>query len=99
MTIYSLHLKWCFIVLLFFLFLATRFRLLKHTRLNVVAFLNELPKTQHDVASFNIDVNTYTVSDFHHASESLFLTWHLFLTFCPLFFLEHIAVIHGHRSV
>ncbi|KAJ8282804.1 hypothetical protein COCON_G00053230 [Conger conger] len=38
----------------------TRFRLLKHTRLNVVAFLNELPKTQHDIASFNIDVNTFT---------------------------------------
>lgn len=37
-----------------------RFRLLKHTRLNVVAFLNELPKTQHDIASFNVDVNTYT---------------------------------------
>lgn len=42
--------------------LAIRFRLLKHTRLNVVAFLNELPKTQHDIASFTIDVNTYTVS-------------------------------------
>ncbi|KAI4877033.1 hypothetical protein NFI96_031991, partial [Prochilodus magdalenae] len=38
----------------------SRFRLLKHTRLNVVAFLNELPKTQHDIASFNVDVNTYT---------------------------------------
>uniref|UniRef100_A0A8C7ZLQ1 Nuclear RNA export factor 1a n=1 Tax=Oryzias sinensis TaxID=183150 RepID=A0A8C7ZLQ1_9TELE len=37
-----------------------RFRLLKHTRLNVVAFLNELPKTQHDIASFVIDVNTCT---------------------------------------
>lgn len=37
--------------------------MLKHTRLNVVAFLNELPKTQHDIASFNIDVNTYTVSE------------------------------------
>lgn len=37
-----------------------RFRLLKHTRLNVVAYLNELPKTQHDIASFNVDVNTYT---------------------------------------
>uniref|UniRef100_A0A8C2Z4G6 Nuclear RNA export factor 1a n=1 Tax=Cyclopterus lumpus TaxID=8103 RepID=A0A8C2Z4G6_CYCLU len=37
-----------------------RFRLLKHTRLNVVAFLNELPKTQHDIASFNVDVNTFT---------------------------------------
>lgn len=42
--------------------LAIRYRLLKHTRLNVVAFLNELPKTQHDIASFTIDVNTYTVS-------------------------------------
>ncbi|KAL0994103.1 hypothetical protein UPYG_G00117800 [Umbra pygmaea] len=38
----------------------TRFRLLKHTRLNVVAFLNELPKTQHDIASLNVDVNTFT---------------------------------------
>ncbi|XP_076015673.1 nuclear RNA export factor 1 [Genypterus blacodes] len=37
-----------------------RFRLLKNTRLNVVAFINELPKTQHDIASFTIDVNTYT---------------------------------------
>uniref|UniRef100_A0A672FST2 TAP-C domain-containing protein n=1 Tax=Salarias fasciatus TaxID=181472 RepID=A0A672FST2_SALFA len=32
-----------------------RFRLLKHTRLNVVAFLNELPKTQHDIASLTVD--------------------------------------------
>ncbi|XP_046876754.1 nuclear RNA export factor 1 [Hypomesus transpacificus] len=38
----------------------TRFRLLKNTRLNVVAFLNELPKTQHDTTSLNIDVNTFT---------------------------------------
>lgn len=43
---------------------AIRYRLLKHTRLNVVAFLNELPKTQHDIASFTTDVNTYTVSPF-----------------------------------
>uniref|UniRef100_A0A672SVU0 Nuclear RNA export factor 1-like n=1 Tax=Sinocyclocheilus grahami TaxID=75366 RepID=A0A672SVU0_SINGR len=41
---------------------ATRFRLIKHTRLNVVAFLNELPKTQHDIASLIVDINTYTVS-------------------------------------
>uniref|UniRef100_A0A8C8HRJ9 Nuclear RNA export factor 1 n=1 Tax=Oncorhynchus tshawytscha TaxID=74940 RepID=A0A8C8HRJ9_ONCTS len=40
---------------------STRFRLLKHTRLNVVAFLNELPKTHHDTASLNVDVNTFTV--------------------------------------
>ncbi|KAL7978177.1 hypothetical protein Chor_005164 [Crotalus horridus] len=32
-----------------------RFRLLKHTKLNVVAFLSELPKTQHDVNSFVVD--------------------------------------------
>ncbi|KAF4091422.1 hypothetical protein AMELA_G00036720 [Ameiurus melas] len=38
----------------------TRFRVLKHTRLNVVALLNELPKTQHDLASFNVDVSTCT---------------------------------------
>lgn len=50
---------------------ATRFRLLKHTRLNVVAFLNELPKTQHDIASFNVDVNTYTVSELHRSTDSL----------------------------
>ncbi|PNJ37921.1 NXF1 isoform 8 [Pongo abelii] len=37
-----------------------RFRLLKHTRLNVVAFLNELPKTQHDVNSFVVDISAQT---------------------------------------
>uniref|UniRef100_A0A8B9PHZ6 Nuclear RNA export factor 1 n=1 Tax=Apteryx owenii TaxID=8824 RepID=A0A8B9PHZ6_APTOW len=37
-----------------------RFKLLKHTRLNVVAFLNELPKTQHDVNSFVVDVCAQT---------------------------------------
>uniref|UniRef100_A0A670YRF3 Nuclear RNA export factor 1 n=1 Tax=Pseudonaja textilis TaxID=8673 RepID=A0A670YRF3_PSETE len=39
-----------------------RFRLLKHTKLNVVAFLSELPKTQHDVNSFVVDVCAQTVS-------------------------------------
>ncbi|KAM9470101.1 nuclear RNA export factor 1 isoform 1-T1 [Clarias gariepinus] len=39
---------------------AMRFRVLKHTRLNVVAFLNELPKTQHDLSTFIVDVNTCT---------------------------------------
>lgn len=39
---------------------AARFRLLKHTRLMVVAFLNELPKTQHDVSSFVVDVSACT---------------------------------------
>ncbi|XP_054849045.1 nuclear RNA export factor 1 [Eublepharis macularius] len=37
-----------------------RFRLLKHTRLNVVAFLSELPKTQHDINSFVVDVCAQT---------------------------------------
>ncbi|XP_071657549.1 nuclear RNA export factor 1 [Patagioenas fasciata] len=37
-----------------------RFKLLKHTRLNVVAFLNELPKTQHDVSSFMVDICAQT---------------------------------------
>ncbi|XP_046706115.1 nuclear RNA export factor 1 isoform X2 [Silurus meridionalis] len=37
-----------------------RFRALKHTRLSIVAFLNELPKTKHDLASFSVDVNTCT---------------------------------------
>ena len=50
-----------------------RYRLLKHTRLNVVAFLNELPKTQHDTASFNVDVNTYTVRSAASAPRCLSL--------------------------
>uniref|UniRef100_A0A2K6GE46 Nuclear RNA export factor 1 n=1 Tax=Propithecus coquereli TaxID=379532 RepID=A0A2K6GE46_PROCO len=41
-----------------------RFRLLKHTRLNVVAFLNELPKTQHDINSFVVDISAQTVSTY-----------------------------------
>lgn len=43
---------------------ALRFRLLKHTRLNVVAFLNELPKTQHDIHSFVVDISAQTVSTY-----------------------------------
>lgn len=41
---------------------STRIRNLKRSRLNVVAYLNELPKTQHDMSSFTVDVNTYTNS-------------------------------------
>ncbi|KAM3918807.1 nuclear RNA export factor 1 isoform 2-T2 [Leptodactylus fuscus] len=33
-----------------------RFKLLKHKRLNVVSFLNELPNTQHDLNSFVVDI-------------------------------------------
>ncbi|XP_051505147.1 nuclear RNA export factor 1-like [Myxocyprinus asiaticus] len=35
-------------------------RMLKRSRVNVVACLNNLPQTQHDIASFTVDVNTYT---------------------------------------
>ncbi|XP_075043746.1 nuclear RNA export factor 1 isoform X2 [Mixophyes fleayi] len=34
-----------------------RFKLIKHKRLNVVSFLNELPRTQHDLNSFVVDIN------------------------------------------
>ncbi|KAM4617303.1 nuclear RNA export factor 1 isoform 2-T3 [Discoglossus pictus] len=37
-----------------------RFKLLKHKRLNVVGFLNELPKTQHDLNSFVVDINAHS---------------------------------------
>eukprot|EP00058_Branchiostoma_floridae_P003754 XP_002589242.1 hypothetical protein BRAFLDRAFT_114207 [Branchiostoma floridae] len=42
--------------LLFVNDLSQRVKFLKHSRLNVVAFLNELPHTQHDPNSFVIDV-------------------------------------------
>ncbi|XP_078673883.1 nuclear RNA export factor 1-like [Branchiostoma floridae x Branchiostoma belcheri] len=42
--------------LLFVRDLSQRVKYLKHSRLNVVAFLNELPHTQHDPNSFVIDV-------------------------------------------
>ena len=50
---------------------ALRFRLLKHTRLNVVAFLNELPKTQHDINSFVVDISAQTVSTYSSLDRSL----------------------------
>ncbi|XP_078516663.1 nuclear RNA export factor 1-like [Lissotriton helveticus] len=37
-----------------------RFKLLKHARLNVVALLNALPKTLHDINSFVIDITAQT---------------------------------------
>lgn len=50
---------------------ALRFRLLKHTRLNVVAFLNELPKTQHDINSFVVDISAQTVSTYFSLDRSV----------------------------
>ncbi|XP_044538752.1 nuclear RNA export factor 1-like [Gracilinanus agilis] len=37
-----------------------RFHLLKHSRLAVITFINELPKTQHDMNSFVVDVCAQT---------------------------------------
>lgn len=65
---------------------ATRFRLLKHTRLNVVALLNELPKTQHDSASFNVDVNTYTVRQYLIVSVAFSILSSVLLFMVVLFF-------------
>uniref|UniRef100_A0A8C9RGE9 Nuclear RNA export factor 1 n=1 Tax=Scleropages formosus TaxID=113540 RepID=A0A8C9RGE9_SCLFO len=66
----------------------TRFRLLKHTRLNVVAFLNELPKTQHDIASFTVDVSSLaTLSVFTISQKSTTFCFSIiviFLTTCLL---------------
>ncbi|KAM6332836.1 nuclear RNA export factor 1-like [Podargus strigoides] len=39
---------------------ATHVKVLKHTRLNVVTFLNRLPRTQHDVSSFVVDISSQT---------------------------------------
>lgn len=39
---------------------------LKHSRLSVVAFLNELPRTKHELTSFTIDVNLALVSGCNH---------------------------------
>ncbi|TRY90136.1 hypothetical protein DNTS_031621 [Danionella cerebrum] len=39
---------------------SARFGLLKHTSVNVVAFLTNLPKTQHDLSSVTVDVLAFT---------------------------------------
>uniref|UniRef100_A0A671S885 Nuclear RNA export factor 1-like n=1 Tax=Sinocyclocheilus anshuiensis TaxID=1608454 RepID=A0A671S885_9TELE len=59
----------------------TRFRLIKHTRLNVVAFLNELPKTQHDIASLIIDATllAFTVSGVFKESDLCIVNDELFV--------------------
>lgn len=49
-------------VKIFLLFLERRYSYLKHSRLSVVAFLNELPTTKHDLSSFKIDVSLALVS-------------------------------------
>ena len=40
--------------------------LLKHSRLSVVAFLNELPQTKHELTSFTVDINLALVSGYNH---------------------------------
>lgn len=47
-----------------FLFAERRNNLLKHSRLSVVAFLNELPGTKHDLKTFTVDVNLALVSSY-----------------------------------
>ncbi len=76
---------------------ATRFRLLKHTRLNVVAFLNELPKTQHDIASLIVDVNTYTVSQ-TCGFQLAWFTIRFAVLIASVFFAGYIVDIYSQRS-
>lgn len=46
---------------------------LKHSRLSVVAFLNELPRTKHDLSSFTIDASLALPSCLSFAVRGLFL--------------------------
>ncbi|XP_073247759.1 nuclear RNA export factor 1-like isoform X4 [Porites lutea] len=50
-----------------------RYSYLKHSRLSVVAFLNELPTTKHDLSSFKIDVSLALPSCLSFAVRGLFL--------------------------
>ena len=47
---------------IFLLIIERRNSYLKHSRLSVVAFLNELPVTKHDLSSFTVDVSLALVS-------------------------------------
>lgn len=76
---------------------AMRFKLLKHTRLNVVAFLNELPKTQHDVNSFVVDVCAQTVSGGESAAPPTPPSWALPHSLPSL--AEHAAVLRRPRDL
>nr|XP_058954563.1 nuclear RNA export factor 1-like isoform X1 [Pocillopora verrucosa] len=46
---------------------------LKHSKLSVVAFLNELPSTKHDLSSFTVDVSLALPSCLSFAVRGLFL--------------------------
>lgn len=46
---------------------------LKHSRLSVVAFLNELPQTKHELTSFTVDVNLALPTCLSFAVRGLFL--------------------------
>ncbi|XP_036408143.1 nuclear RNA export factor 1-like [Megalops cyprinoides] len=46
--------------------------ILKRTRLHVVAFLNKLPKTQHNPSSFSIAVNGYTDASLSFTVKGIF---------------------------
>lgn len=53
--------------------LERRNSLLKHSRLSVVAFLNELPQTKHELTSFTVDVNLALPTCLSFAVRGLFL--------------------------
>ena len=53
---------------------------LKHSRLSVVAFLNELPQTKHELTSFTVDVNLALVSGCNHIL--VIILEHVFSLYC-----------------
>lgn len=53
--------------------IARRLELLKTSRLSVVAFLNELPSTTHDLTTLTVDVNFLQVGIFIDAMD--FMCW------------------------
>ena len=52
--------------------------LLRHSRLSVVAFLNELPQTKHELTSFTVDVNLALVSGCNHVFILKHVTLHFY---------------------
>lgn len=52
------------------IYLAERFRLLKHGKLSVVNALQELPQTMHDPSSFSVDIFHVSVSIFFNINKN-----------------------------
>lgn len=53
-----------------------KFRLLKTGRLSVVSFLSELPKTQHDLVSFSVDLSIFLPTLISFTVAGLFKEFH-----------------------